>query len=166
MGLYKILMRKIAKGVKPEHRVEAFLAHELDLIEPGLRLVQRQYPLYYIRRLMVGKIDLFCAGEDMADVAIELVAAGPLSSSDLGQMMAYNDVLSTRAELHKRPMPRLYAIGPGMTAAFQHALNVLDGGRQINLKVKLFRPRPEVRLEDEEWAVEIWDHQPYLIIQT
>lgn len=160
---YNVDMRRPPKGSEAEKRIESFLEHHLDLIEPGLTLLRRQYPLYLVRRRMIGKIDLFCSGEDRADVCIELVSAS-LSSNDLGQIMAYWDILSRRAEDHRRPMPRLYAIGPGMTPAFRHALNVLGGGEQINLTVKLFSFRHGVSLDDDEWPIDVHDYEPHLKI--
>lgn len=154
MTQYNGLMRRFPTGTKAEARVESFLEKNVDLIEPGLRLIRRQYPLNTLAKHMVGKMDLYCQGADGADVCVELVSMN-LSSNDLGQMMAYHDILSGRVRGHKPP-PRIYAIGPGMTPAFGHALNVLDGGRQINLSVLFFTPRVEVKLEDEEWAVDLY----------
>jgi hypothetical protein len=154
---------QIPKGTNPERRIESFLERHPEMIEPGLRLLQRQYPLKMIVPRMVGKIDLFCFGEDKADVAIELLA-GPVTANDLGQVMVYWDVLNGRAQIHSRPRPRLYIIGPSLTANFQHALNVLDGGKQINLTVKILSIAHGTRLEDDEWTVEIRDHDPQLRI--
>ena len=155
-------MPKFPVGTKAEARIEAFLEHELDLIEPGLRLIRRQYPLNTLARHMVGKMDLYCQGEDGADVCVELVSAN-LSSNDLGQMMAYFDILRGRVRGDK-PQPRIYGIGPGMTPAFRHALNVLDGGRMINLTVLLFVPRAGVRVDDPEWAVDLYVPETYMRI--
>lgn len=156
-------MRKLPKGSEAEKRIESFLEHNLELIEPGLRLLHRQYQLKKIAPKAVGKIDIFCQGSDGAKVAIELVAR-PINANDLGQVILYWAVLSHRAELHHSPIPRIYLIGPSTTLNFLHALDVLDGGRQINLTIKLFSILPGVNIEDDEWAIEVHDHEPNLKI--
>jgi RecB family endonuclease NucS len=156
-------MRRLPKGTNAERRVEAFLEHHIEMIEPDLKLLRRQYPLKMIVPHMIGKIDLFCFGADRADVAVELLSA-PINANDLGQVMVYWDVLNRRSTSHRKPSPRLYIVGPSITHNFLHALNVLDGGKQINLTVKLFSILPGVNIDDEEWAVEVHDHEPHMRI--
>lgn len=136
----------------------------LELIEPGLRLIRRQYPLKLIAPKAIGKIDLFCQGEDGASVAIELVSA-PINAHDLAQCMVYYDILQGRAERYSQPDTRTYLIGPSITLNFQHALHALGGGDRINLTVRLFIPRSGVIITDNEWAVDLYELQSHLIIK-
>jgi len=157
-------MRKLPKGSEAERRIESFLEHNLELIEPGMVLIRRQYPLKMIAPRAVGKIDLFCQGEDGADVAVELVAA-PINAHDLAQCMVYYDVLMRRATSYSKPTPRTYLIGPSCTRNFHHAINALGGSDRINLAIKLFTPRPGVTMTDSEWKVDLHTPTTHLTIK-
>ncbi len=144
-------------GTEAERKIENFLVHNVEMIEPGMRLLRRQYPLKMILPKMIGKIDLMCVGCDGAWCPVELKAEN-LDSRNVGQMMSYYDIIANNGALSSLPPPRLYLIGPGFTPHFWHALNVIEGGAMINLTIKLYQTRAGTKLTDEEWEVDLFDH--------
>jgi len=145
------------KGTKAEFKIENYLENNLDLIEPNLKLIKRQYKVYYKSTQYMGAIDLFCQGEDRAQVIVEL-KSGELTARDLGQIMAYYAVCKIRSETHKLPHPRIYCIGLKLGPQYRMGLTLLNGGKDINLKTYTYSITPGITFSDKEFIIELHNY--------
>lgn len=156
------------KGTRAEFKIENYLENNLDLIEPGLLLVSRQYKVYYKSQIYIGAIDLFCQGDDGAQVIVELKSK-ELGARDLGQIMAYYSVCKIRSERNKLLPPRCYCIGSSVGPQYKLGLKLLDDGKHINLCTKTYIISSEINIEDKEFAVTLsnyyQDQEGQLIIK-
>lgn len=142
------------KGTNVEFKIENYLENHIDLIETDLKLVKRQYKVYYKNTQFIGAIDLFCQGEDGAQVIVEL-KSGELTSRDLGQMMAYYAVCKIRSDTHGLPPPRVYCIGLTLGPQYRVGLTLLNGGKDINLETYTYTVAPGIKTSDKEFVVEL-----------
>ena len=145
---------KFPKNSKIEFKIENYLEHNLHLIEPDLKLVNRQYKVYYKTVKYIGTMDLFCQGKDGAQVIVEL-KSGELNARDLGQVMAYYAVCKRRAETHKLPDPRSYCVGLSVGPQFKLGLSLLNNGKDINLVTKTYSFISGVNILNKEFNVEL-----------
>ena len=145
------------KGANVEFKIENYLENNIMLIEPELKLIARQYKVYYKRIQYIGAIDLFCQGEDGAQVVVELKSR-ELTSRDLGQIMAYYAVCKKRAETHKLPPPRAYCIGLSVGPQYKMGLTLLNDN--IDLKTYTYSITQGTILSDKEFVVELHNYDP------
>ncbi len=142
------------KGSKIELKIENYLENNLDLIEKDLKLIKRQYKVYYKSTQYIGAIDLFCQGADGAQVVVELKSK-ELNARDLGQIMAYYAVCKLRADKHKLPPPRCYAIGLSVGPQYKLGLTLLHNGKDINLQTYTYKAVHGISISDKEFIIDI-----------
>ena len=142
------------KGANVEFKIENYLENNVSLIESGLKLVSRQYKVYYKSKQYIGAIDLFCQGKDGAQVVVELKSR-ELCSRDLGQIMAYYAICKKRAITHKLLDPRAYCIGLSVGPQYKAGITLLNGGKDINLQTYTYSIIQGTNISDKEFAVEL-----------
>jgi hypothetical protein len=147
----------IPKNSQTEFKIENYLEDHVDLIEDGLQLIRRQYKLYYKSRSSLGDVDLFCQGEDGAQVIVEL-KSGELQPTIFGQVMAYYAICKLRSDLYGLPEPRVYCIGASVSPQYILCLELLDKGKTINLSTKTYKILPGTLLSDKVFPVELFNY--------
>ena len=158
--LYNLYMSRkpnTPKGTNLEYKIENYLEHNLHLIEDGLKLVRRQYKVYYKSKTYLGAIDLFCQGEDGAQVIVEL-KSGELNSHNLGQIMSYYMVCKKRADLYNLLPPRVYCIGYSIGPQYKLGLELLNGGELMNLTPQIYEISLTSKISDKEFEVKLYNY--------
>ena len=85
----------IPKNSQTEFKIENYLEDHVDLIEDGLQLIRRQYKLYYKSRSSLGDVDLFCQGEDGAQVIVELKSGELKKTTRMSNKATNNNTFPT-----------------------------------------------------------------------
>jgi len=107
----------------------------------------------------LGIVDLLCQGEDGAYVIVELKSQG-LGARDIGQVIGYYAAMKDKSNLHNKPLPRVYCIGPAVSLQYKVALLALGNGTFINLKTKIIKEILQLNEGRNEIPVELLDYSP------
>lgn len=140
-----------------EFLVENYLEKNVNIIEKGLQLIKRQYKVYFRSKQYLGIVDLLCQGKDGAYVIIELKSK-PLGARDIGQVIGYYAAMKDKSEIHNKPNPRIYCIGPAVGLQYKVALFVLNNGKTINLNTKIFKEKYQINTGKSEIPIELIDY--------
>jgi len=107
-----------------ERDIEDHLINNLEVIEPGLKFVKRQY------HTDVGRIDILAKDANETPVVIE-VKAGEAKDSAIGQIARYIGWLSQQ----EGKTPRGFIIASSFPEGVRYAATIIEGVRLLSYRV-------------------------------